>query len=140
MALRMGCRRPFQCRARALPAAWVTARYAERERARRNEQASAEQARKSQRLRARALEVLEAVTAAGGRLALNLDYSEREVTQVADCLAREGLLPDGQRLAHEPTRMDPVLGVTAYLEPDFAPVTPLWAFKAPSSFAGLIRL
>jgi hypothetical protein len=62
--------------------------------------------------RPRALEVQEAVTAAGGRLALDADYSEREVTQVADCMATEGLLPDGEHLAHEPTRMDPVLGIT----------------------------
>lgn len=82
---------------------------AERLRARREEEARAERERELQRLRARALEVLEAVTAAGGRFALQPDYSEREVTQIADCLARERLLPDGQRLAHEPTRMDPVL-------------------------------
>jgi hypothetical protein len=90
----------------------------------------------SQRLRVRALEVLEAVIAAGGRLALKLDYSEREVTQVADCLAKEGLLPDGQQLAHEPSRMDPVLGVTAYLEPDFAALTPMRAFKGPQQLRG----
>lgn len=80
--------------------------------------------------------MLEAVIAAGGRLALQPDYSEREVTRVADCLAREGLLPDGQRLAHEPTRMDPVLGVTAYLEPDFAALTPLRVFKVPHQLRG----
>jgi hypothetical protein len=73
------------------------------------------------------VEVLEAVTEAGGRLALKADVSEREVTQIADCLAKEGLLPDGQRLGHEPTQMDPVLGVTAYLEPDFAVLTLLRA-------------
>jgi hypothetical protein len=74
------------------------------------------------------VEVLEAVTEAGGRLALKADVSEREVTQIADCLTKEDLLPDGQRLTHEPTRMDPVLGVTAYLEPDFAALTLLRAF------------
>jgi ATP-dependent exoDNAse (exonuclease V) alpha subunit len=79
----------------------------ERERERREGEARAERDREAQRLRARALEVLEAVTAAGGRLALTADYSEREVTQITDCLARGNLLPDGQRLAHEPTRMDP---------------------------------
>ena len=89
-----------------------------------------------QRLRAHALEVLEAVTAGGERLALQPGYSEREVIQIADCLARERLLPDGQRLAHEPTRMDPVLGVTAYLEPDFAVLTPLRAFKVPQQLRG----
>jgi hypothetical protein len=98
--------------------------------------AHAEREREAQRLRARALEVLEAVTAAGGRLALTADYSEREVTQITDCLVRGSLLPDGQRLAHEPTRMDPVLGVTAYLEPDFAALTPMRAFKVPQQLRG----
>jgi hypothetical protein len=109
---------------------------AERERERRAEEARAERERESQRLRARAVEVLEAVTEAGGRLALKADVSEREVFQIADCLARGGLLPDGQRLAHEPTRIDPVLGVTAYLEPDFAALTPLRAFKVPMQLRG----
>ncbi len=86
---------------------------AERERERREEEARAEREREAQRLRARALEVIEAVTAAGGRLALTADYSEREVTQITDCLARGSLLPDGQWFAHEPARMDPILGVTA---------------------------
>ena len=62
-------------------------------------------------------------------LALDADYNELEVTQIADRLTREGLLPDGQRLAHEPARMDPVLGETAYLEPDFAALTPLRVSK-----------
>jgi hypothetical protein len=70
---------------------------AERLRARRAEEAHAEQERELQRLRARALEVLEAVTAAGGRLALDAGYSKREVTQIADCLARRAPT-DGQRL------------------------------------------
>ena len=109
---------------------------AERERERREQEARAEREREAQRLRAHALEVLEAVTAAGGRLALTADYSEGEVTQIMNCLAREGLLPDGQRLAHEPTRMDLVLGVTAYLEPDFAALTPLRAFKVPHQLRG----
>jgi hypothetical protein len=104
---------------------------AERERERRAEEARAERERESRRLRARAVDVLEAVTEAGGRLALEADVSEREVAQIADCLTKEGLLPDGQRFAHEPTRMDPVLGVTAYLEPDFAALTPLRAFEVP---------
>jgi hypothetical protein len=112
---------------------------AERERERRAEEARAERERESQRLRARAVEVLEAVTEAGGRLALKADVSEREITQIADYLAKEGLLPDGQRLGHEPTQMDPVLGVTAYLEPDFVALTLLRAFTSPGSFADHIR-
>jgi hypothetical protein len=109
---------------------------ADRERAYREEQSRAERERESQRLRARALEVLEAVTAACGRLALTADYSEREVTQITDCLARGRLQPNGQRFAHEPTRMDPVLGVTAYLEPYFAALTPMRAFKVPQQLRG----
>lgn len=68
---------------------------AERERARREEQARAERGRELQHLRAGAVEVLEAVTAAAGRLALKPGTSEREVSEVAGCLAREGLLPHG---------------------------------------------
>jgi hypothetical protein len=111
---------------------------AERERERREEQARAERERESQRLRARAAEVLEAVTAAGGRLAFKVGTSEREVIEVAGCLAREGLLPHGQRLGHEPTRMDPSLGVTAYLEPDFPALTPLRTLRSLSSFGSRI--
>lgn len=84
------------------------------------------------------MKLLEAVTAAGCRLALEAGTGEREVVQVADCLAREGLLPHGQRLAYEPTRMDPVLGVTAYLEPDFPALTPVRPSRFPSSFGSRI--
>ncbi len=42
----------------------------------------------------------------------------------------------GQRLAHEPTRMDPVIGVTAYFEPDFPALTPLRTFKVPQQLRG----
>jgi hypothetical protein len=104
---------------------------AERERERREEEARAEREHELQRLRARAMEVLEAVTAAGGRLDLNADISEREIEQMEACLAKEGQLPHGQRLGHEPVQMDPDLGVTAYLEPDFSTLTPLRTFKIP---------
>ena len=70
---------------------------AERERERREEEARAEREREAQRLRARALEVLGAVTAAGGRLALTADYSEREITQITDCPARGSLIPRAAR-------------------------------------------
>lgn len=45
-------------------------------------------------------------------------------------------LTAGQGLAHEPTRMDPVLGVTAYLEPGFVALTPMRAFKVPQQLRG----
>lgn len=47
------------------------------------------------------------------------------------CLAQARLLPEGQRLAQEPTRMDPVLGVTVYLEPDFEALTKVRSFAVP---------
>lgn len=59
-----------------------------------------------------------------------------EVTQITGCLARGSLLPNGQRFAHEPTRVDPVLGVAAYLEPDFAALTPMRAFNVPQQLRG----
>jgi hypothetical protein len=104
---------------------------AERERARREEQARAERELERERLRARARQVLDSVTEAGGRLDVGTEVSEREMKQVAACLAAEGLLPHGQRLAHESLRMDPALGLSVYLEPDFPVLTPLRAFTVP---------
>lgn len=102
-----------------------------RQRERQEAQARAEREREQQLLRARAIEVLDAVVAAGGRLELGADVNDRGIEQIEEFLAREGLLPVGQRLTHEPTRMDPTLGVTAYLEPDFTALTPLKDFKIP---------
>jgi len=48
------------------------------------------------------VEVLAAVTAADGRLALTASTGERKVSEVAGYLARERLLPHRQRLACEP--------------------------------------
>ncbi|NKS82100.1 hypothetical protein GS530_13970 [Rhodococcus hoagii] len=102
-----------------------------RQRERQEAQARAEREREQQLLQARAIEVLDAVVAAGGRLELGPDINDRGIEQIEGCLAREGLLPVGQRLTHEPTRMDPTLGLTAYLEPDFTVLTPLKDFKIP---------
>lgn len=99
-----------------------------RERERREEQARATRQLEQQRLRARAVQVLDSVLEAGGRLDAGTDLGQREIEQIAACLAAEGLLPDGQRLTHEPLRMDPGLGVSVYLEPDFKVLTPLRAF------------
>lgn len=104
---------------------------AQREAQRREEQARADREREKARLRERAMEVLEAVLAAGGRLDLGGGKTNREIAEIEACLAREGLLPEGQRLVHEPTRMDPDLGVTAYLEPDFAAITRARDFNVP---------
>jgi hypothetical protein len=95
-----------------------------RERERRAAEAEAERVRAQQQLRTRALEVLDALVAAGGRLDLGTDSDAGEVVRIADYLTRERLVPDGQRVAQEPTRMDPDLGITVYLEPDFATLTP----------------
>lgn len=104
---------------------------AARQHERKEAQARAERERERQLLRARAIEVLDAVVAAGGRLELGSDINGRDIEQIEGCLAREGLPPIGQRLTHEPTRMDPTLGVTAYLEPDFTTLTPLRDFTIP---------
>lgn len=104
---------------------------AERERERREQEAQAEKERERLRFRDHAVEVLEAVVAAGGRLDLGSRLSAHDLARIEAFLAREKLLPENQRLAHEPTRMDPDLGVTAYLEPDFAALTPLRNLKVP---------
>jgi hypothetical protein len=102
-----------------------------RERERREEQARTARQLEQQRLRTRALQVLGSVLEAGGRLDIGTDISQREIEQIAACLAEQELLPHGQRLAHESLRMDPGLGVSVYLEPDFAALTPLRAFTVP---------
>lgn len=104
---------------------------AERERERREQEAQAEKERERLRFRDHAVEVLEAVVAAGGRLDLGSKLSAHDLARIEAFLAREKLLPENQRLGHEPTRMDPDLGVTAYLEPDFAALTPLRELKVP---------
>ncbi|AWZ23080.1 hypothetical protein CEJ39_01850 [Rhodococcus pyridinivorans] len=102
-----------------------------RERERQAEQAQAERVRAQQQLRTRALEVLEATIAAGGCLDLGTGSTAAEATQIADYLARERLAPHGRRLVHEPTRMDPDLGVAVYLEPDFVVLTPRRTVAVP---------
>lgn len=104
---------------------------AERERARRDEQARVERERVQQQLRDRAAEMLNDVIAAGSRLDLGAGADTEEVRQMQHVLAQSGCLPEGQRLAQEPTRMDPVLGVTVYLEPNFETLTALREFSVP---------
>jgi hypothetical protein len=104
---------------------------AERERARREEQAKAAREREQQQLRDRANEMLQDVIAAGGRLDLGPDADSDDVQRMRVSLENSGHLPDGQRLAQESTRMDPVLGVTVYLEPDFEALTAMRSFDIP---------
>lgn len=107
-----------------------------RERERRELQAAADREREQQQLAERAAEVLEEVTAAGGRLDLGSRHSPQELERFEARLATARLLPEGQRLAHEPTRMDPDLGWTAYLDPDFAALTSARTVKAPQQLRG----
>jgi hypothetical protein len=104
---------------------------AERERARREEQARAAREREQQELRDRAMQLLHDVIAAGGRLDLGPDADPYDIQQLRVALEKSSHLPDTQRLAQEPTRMDPVLGVTVYLEPDFEALTAMRSFDIP---------
>lgn len=104
---------------------------AERERVRREAEAKAQKEREQHRLRERAVKLLRDVIASGGRLDLGRSVTAEEVAQLCSSLRGSGALPVGQRLTHEPTRMDPVFGVTAYLEPDFAALTALRTFTVP---------
>lgn len=104
---------------------------AERERARREEQARAARDRERQELCDRAVKLLHDVIAVGGRLDLGPDADPDDIHRMRASLEKSGDLPDGQRLAQEPTRMDPVLGVTVYLEPDFEVLTAMRSFDIP---------
>lgn len=104
---------------------------AERERARREEQIRAERERERKRLRERALKLLGDVVAADGRLDLGPDADTNDIRQMLSVLDQSGCLPQGQRVAHEPTRMDPTLGVTVYLEPDWEVLTAVRSFSIP---------
>jgi hypothetical protein len=75
--------------------------------------------------------LLDDVIAAGGRLDLGPDADPEDVRRMQNSLAQSGQVPDGQRLAQEPTRMDPILGVTVYLEPDFETLTAIRSFDVP---------
>lgn len=103
----------------------------ERERARREEQARAARDRERQELCDRAVKLLHDVIAAGGRLDLGLDADSYDIQRMRASLEKSDYLPDNQRLAQEPTRMDPVLGVTVYLEPDFDTLTAMRSFEIP---------
>lgn len=104
---------------------------AERERASREEQARAAREREQQQLRGRATELLHDVIAAGGRLDLGPDVDPDDIQRMRVSFEKSGHLPENQRLAQESTRMDPVLGVTVYLEPDFAALTAMRSFDIP---------
>lgn len=104
---------------------------AERERLRQEQLAEAERERERQRLQDRAAALLGEVVAAGGRLDLGPGADPQDVQRMQTSLSGSGLLPDGQRLAQESTRMDPVLGVSVYLEPDFETLTSVRSFTVP---------
>ncbi|OBH00302.1 hypothetical protein A5696_16255 [Mycobacterium sp. E2699] len=104
---------------------------AERERARREEQAREAREREQQQLRDCAKELLCDVIAAGGRLDLGTNADPDDIQRMRVSLENSGHLPDNQRLAQESTRMDPVLGVTVYLEPNFETLTAIRSFDIP---------
>lgn len=104
---------------------------AERERSRREEQARAAREREEQQLRDRAVVLLHDVIAAGDRLDLGPNADADDVQRMRASLYKSGHLPDGQRLAQESTRMDPILGVTVYLEPDIEALTAMRSFGVP---------
>lgn len=104
---------------------------AEGERVRREAEVKEQKEREQEQLRESAVELLREVIAAGGRLDVGTRVTADEVTKLCSILRESGALPVGQRLAHEPTRMDPVFGVTVYLEPDFAALTALRTFTVP---------
>lgn len=107
----------------------------ERNRAHRAAEAKAQAERQQAELFERAVELLNKVIAAGGRLDVGTAITADEVTKLCNNLRSSGSLPVGRRLAHEPTRMDPVFGVTVYLEPDFAALISLRTFTV----AGQLR-
>ena len=104
---------------------------AERKRLEREERLKAEREHEQQLLRDKAIKLLSDVMVAGGRLDLGKDADSQDVQNMRDSLAHSTILPKGQRLAQEPTRMDPTLGITVYLEPDFEALTALRSFKIP---------
>lgn len=104
----------------------------ERERVRREAEVKAQKQREQAQLREQTVELLSEVVAAGGRLDVGTRFSAEEVTKLCSSLRPSGALPVGQRMAQEPTRMDPVFGVTVYLEPDFAALTALRTFAIPA--------
>lgn len=104
---------------------------AERERVRREEQAKATRVQEQHQLRDRATQLLHDVITAGGRLDLGPDADPEDIRRMQNSLAGSGHLPKGQRLAQEPTRMDPVLGVTVYLEPDYEALIVMRSFDVP---------
>lgn len=104
---------------------------ADRLRAEREGHALAEREREEQSLRESAQRTLDAVVAAGGSLELGADLDSRDIDRYQRALAQSDLLPAGQRLVSEPTRMDPDLGLTAYLEPDWEKLTRPREFRVP---------
>lgn len=104
---------------------------AERELALREEEARATREREQKQLHDRAVKLLHDVIAAGGRLDLGPEAEPNDIERMRKCLGKSGHLPDSQRLAQEPTRTDPVLGVTVYLEPNFEVLTTMRSFDIP---------
>lgn len=70
-------------------------------------------------LSADATAILEKVQSTGEPVDLEQRYTDTYLAEIERFLLTSGTLPEGQKLTNEPTRMDPILGYTAYLRPDY---------------------
>lgn len=102
-------------------------RRVERERARVAEKESREAAEAAERQRQAKAEHDSQVAAKDlldrihdtGRIEVGKTFNETELLKIERAAHRLDLLPAGEKLAHEHTRMDPALGYTVFLRPDY---------------------
>lgn len=92
------------------------------------------QAREATLAQQRAADLMDRILSTG-RVDIAHDYTENELLRIEREAHRLGTLPDGEKLTHEHTRMDPDLGFTLYLRPDFEQRIPVRALKAPGRMA-----
>lgn len=88
------------------------------------------QAREATLAQQRAADLMDRILSTG-RVDVAHDYTENELLRIEREAHRLGTLPDGEKLTHEHTRMDPDLGFTLYLRPDYEKRIPVRALKAP---------
>ncbi len=88
------------------------------------------QAREAALAQQRAADLMDRLLSAG-RVDVAHDYTESELLRIEREARRLGTLPEGEKLAHEHIRMDPDLGFTLYLRPDYEQRIPVRTLKAP---------
>lgn len=88
------------------------------------------QAREATLAQQRAAKLMDRILSMG-RVDVAHDYTENELLWIEREAHRLGTLPDGEKLTHEHTRMDPDLGFTLYLRPDFEQRIPVRTLKTP---------